>query len=54
MWNLPGPGIKPLCPAGAGKFLSTVSPGKSHVDYFELKAIKTQQTQGNFLPLFTA
>lgn len=24
------------------------------MDYFELKAIKTQQTQGNFLPLFTA
>ena len=28
-WNLPGPGIKPVSPALAGGFLSTVPPGKS-------------------------
>ena len=28
-WNLPGPGIKPMSPALAGRFLSTVPPGKS-------------------------
>ena len=30
MWNLPGPGIKPMFPALAGGFLSTVPPGKSN------------------------
>ena len=29
IWNLPGPGIKPLSPASAGGFLSTVPKGKS-------------------------
>ena len=29
MWNLPGPGIKPVSPSLAGRFLSTVPPGKS-------------------------
>ena len=29
MRDLPGPGIKPLSPALAGRFLSTVPPGKS-------------------------
>ena len=28
-WNLPGPGIAPAFPALAGRFLSTVPPGKS-------------------------
>ena len=28
MWNLPGPEIKPMCPALAGRFLSTAPPGK--------------------------
>ena len=29
MWDLPRPGIKPVSPALAGRFLSTVPPGKS-------------------------
>ena len=29
MWNLPGPVIKPVSPALAGRFFSTVLPGKS-------------------------
>ena len=28
MWDLPRPGIKPVCPALAGGFLTTVPPGK--------------------------
>ena len=32
--NLPGPGIKPVFPALAGRFLSTVSPGKSYENVF--------------------
>ena len=32
--NLPGPGIKPVSPALAGRFLSTVSPGKSYENVF--------------------
>ena len=29
MWDLPGPGIKPVSPALAGGFLTTAPPGKS-------------------------
>ena len=29
MWNLPRPGIEPMSPAQAGRFLSTGQPGKS-------------------------
>ena len=29
MWNLPGPGIEPVSPALAGRFLTTGPPGKS-------------------------
>ena len=28
MWDLPGPGLEPMCPALAGRFLTTVPPGK--------------------------
>ena len=31
MWNLPGPGIKPVSPALAGDFLTTEAPEKSPV-----------------------
>ena len=34
MWNLSRPGIKPMSPALAGGFLSTVPPGKSLSPYF--------------------
>ena len=30
-WNLSGPGIEPMSPALAGRFLSTVPPGKSWI-----------------------
>ena len=29
MWDLPGPGLKPVSPALAGRFLTTVPPWKS-------------------------
>ena len=29
LWNLPGPGIKPMPPAWPGRFLSSIPPGKS-------------------------
>ena len=34
MWNLPRPGIKLMCPALAGRLLSTVPPGKFHTYNF--------------------
>ena len=36
MWNLPGPGIKPVPLALAGRFLSTEPPGKSWAGTFLL------------------
>ena len=29
MWDLPGPGLEPVCPALTGGFLTTAPPGKS-------------------------
>ena len=29
MWDLPGPGLEPVFPALASKFLTTTTPGKS-------------------------
>ena len=34
MWKLPGSGIKPVFLALAGRFLSTVPPGKSQNNFF--------------------
>ena len=34
MWDLPGPGLKPVSPALAGGFLTTAPPGKSLFWYF--------------------
>ena len=39
MWNLPGPGIKPMSLALAGRVLSTAPPGK-----FKLSKIKYNKT----------
>ena len=30
MWDLPGPGLEPVCPALAGRFSITAPPGKPH------------------------
>ena len=38
MWNLPGPGVKPVFPALAGGFLSIAPPGWSnHKDSYEVQ-----------------
>ena len=34
MWNLPRPGIEPVSPALAGRFLTTEPPGKSYKFFF--------------------
>ena len=39
MWNLPGPGIKPMSPALAGRFLSTVPLRKFLLPIFEFFSI---------------
>ena len=31
MWDLPGPGLEPMSPALAGRFLTTVSPGSPYL-----------------------
>ena len=35
MWDLPGLGLDPMSPALAGRFLTTVPPGKSLVLYLD-------------------
>ena len=36
MWDLPGPGLKPVSPALAGGFLTTAPPGKPYAVFFTL------------------
>ena len=44
MWDLPGPGHEPVCPALAGGFSTTAPPGKPEKKFFDL---------GTFQVLFT-
>ena len=37
MWDLPGPGLKPVSPALAGGFLTTAPPGKPWAQSLILK-----------------
>ena len=39
MWDLPGPGLEPVCPALAGGFLTTAPPGKPWVLFLVVKYI---------------
>ena len=39
-WDLPGPGLEPVCPALTGRFLTTAPPGKSYS--LLLKAIRIE------------
>ena len=47
MWDLPRPGLKPVSPALAGRFLTTPPPGKSHYICYlstETKVVRLQPT----------
>ena len=51
MWNLPGPGLEPVSPALAGRFLTTAPPGKSSkLDFILLVdwAISCMSKQSSF------
>ena len=56
MWDLPGPGLKPVSPALAGRFLTTAPPGKLRtialdIDYsMNYKAIINITMSNIFLP----
>ena len=49
MWNLRGPGIKPVFPILAGGFLTTVPPGKSSTFLFipEDTEVQSRWRNGN-------
>ena len=40
MWDVPGPGIEPVSPALAGRFLSTVPLGKSEMEVLDVSLQK--------------
>ena len=43
MWDLPGPGLKPMSPALAGGFLTTATPGKSLLFLYKYVMHKVNQ-----------
>ena len=53
MWDLPGPGLKPVSPALAGGFLTTAPPGKSKKHFQIMISLDhpsgpESQSKGNF------
>ena len=46
MWDLPGPGLEPVSPALAGRFLTTAPPGKSLLFKKKKKKIIIYQEKG--------
>ncbi|KAJ8798621.1 hypothetical protein J1605_016424 [Eschrichtius robustus] len=42
MWDLPGPGLEPMSPALAGRFLTTAPPGKPLI-YFLAHRLQTRR-----------
>ena len=44
VWDLPGPGLEPVSPALAGRFLTTAPPGKSPYGNFRFKFLRNCQT----------
>ena len=40
MWDHPRPGIEPVSPALAGRFLTTAPPGKPKQSHFECVSVK--------------
>ena len=45
MWDLPGPGLKPMSPALADGFLTTVPPGKPSQNNTEKTNTQKQKTK---------
>ena len=64
MWDLPGPGLEPVFPALAGRFLNTVPPGKPSSNvlslangslFIQLLKHETSESSPNFfLPQMTS
>ena len=50
MWDLPGPGLEPVCPALAGRFLTTVPPGKPQ-SVFSARFLLSRRDLGDLEPL---
>jgi len=50
MWNLPRPGIKPMSPALAGRFLTTEPPEKPPVGNFGRQIFELQEPKDREIP----
>ena len=50
MWDLPRQGLEPLSPALAGRFLTTVPPGKPLVTYFKYSSVYTSIPSSQSIP----
>ena len=48
MWDLPRPGLKPVSPALAGRFSTTVPPGKPPKSWFFEKINKIDKPLARF------
>ena len=46
VWDLPGPGLKPVSPALAGRFLTTTPPGKSSSSVLFLRRFDHSELNG--------
>ena len=51
MWDLPGPGVKPVSPALAGGFLTTAPPGEPKTLAFILSEVSVWRILGSGVTL---
>ena len=51
MWDLPGPGLKPMSPASAGGFLTIAPPGKSEMFFWNSCYDSTPHAQAYICPV---
>ena len=49
MWDLPGPGLEPVSPASAGRFLTPAPPGKPPDHHFCTSVLQDVTTGGNWV-----
>ena len=48
MWDLPRPGLEPVSPALAGRFLSTAPPGKPQRGFFNSPFVQTGKISSSY------
>ena len=53
MWDLPRPGLEPVCPAFAGRLSTTAAPGKPSFYFYNMVTEKFPITYVAYIPFLS-